>query len=168
MASQKDKRQRVSDLLWVQIDPKSIPNLVGVSLRTVYNVKKPIDMDNGIHMKLGNRGVNKKLNRDFIDALKTKIAKDPTTSICKIDAELKLDPKTVRTAVHDDFGLKSYPRMPRHLLIKCMKARRLERCKKVLRYIKNHGFTVQISLMRKCSQWTLFSTAETTGTSQSQ
>ncbi len=77
-------------------------------------------------------------------ASRLKFAKDPTTSIHKIAAELKVDTKTVRMAMHDDLGLKSYTRMPRHLVMECMKARRLERCKKVLRYIKNHGSTVKI------------------------
>ncbi len=99
-----------------QIYTKSIPNIFGVSLRTVYNVKKATYMGSVIQRKPGNGGVNKKQNRDSIDALKTKIAKDPTTSIRKIAAELKLDPKTVRTAVHDDLGLKSYTRTQRHLL----------------------------------------------------
>ncbi len=64
-------------------------------MRTVYNVKKTIDMGNGIQRKPDSSGVNKKLNRDFIDALKTIIAKDPTTSIRKIASEIKVDPKTV-------------------------------------------------------------------------
>ncbi len=50
----------------------------GVSLRTVYNVKKIIDMGNGIQRKPGNGRFNKKRNRDLIDALKTKIAKNQT------------------------------------------------------------------------------------------
>ncbi len=130
--SQKDNRQRVSDLLHAQIDAKSI-------LQTVYNVKKTIDMGNCLQRKPGSGRVNKKWNCDFIDALKTIIAKYLTTSIHKIAAELKVDPKTVRTSVHYDLGLKSYTRTPWHLLTECMKARRLERCKKVLIYIKNHG-----------------------------
>ncbi len=128
MTSQKDKWQRVSDLFHAQIDPKNIPNIVQVSLCTVYNVKKTIDMCNGIQLNPGSGGVNKKWNRDFIDSLKTKIAKDPTTSIRKIAVELKVDPKTAeRPCMMTYLDLKSYTRMPRHLLIKCMKARRLKR-----------------------------------------
>ncbi len=52
--------------------------------------------------------------------------------------------KIFSTAVHDDLSLKSYTRTPRHLITECMKARRWERCNKVLRYIKNHGSTVKI------------------------
>ena len=47
-------------------------------------------------------------------------------------------------AMHDDLGLKSYARTPRHLLTESMKARRLERSKKVLSYLKQHGSTVKV------------------------
>ncbi len=95
-------------------------------------------------MKPGSAGVNKKRYQDFIDALKTKIAKNPTTSIRKIAVDLKVNPKTVRTTLHDDLGLKSYTRTPRYLLTECIQSRRLEMCKKVLIYIKNHLSTVKI------------------------
>ncbi len=108
MATQKVKRQRLSDLLHAQIDSK-----LTQSLRTVYNINKTIDMGNGIQRKPSSVGVNKKWNRDFIDALKTKIAKDPTTSIRKKAAELKVKPKTVRTAVHGDLDIESYTRIHR-------------------------------------------------------
>ncbi len=62
-------------------------------MRTVYNIKKTIYMGNGIQRKPASGGINKKRSRDFIDALKTKIAKDPTISIYKIADELKMDPR---------------------------------------------------------------------------
>ncbi len=39
---------------------KASPNIVGVSLRTVYCVKKTIDMGNDIQRKPDSGGVNKK------------------------------------------------------------------------------------------------------------
>ncbi len=96
MASQKDKRQRVSDLLHAQIDTQSISIIVGVSLRTIYNNHKTIDMDNSIQRKPDSGGIKNKRNRNFIDVLKTKIGKDPTISIRKITVVLKVGPKTVR------------------------------------------------------------------------
>jgi transposase len=144
MDSQKDKRQRVSDLIRAQIDPKKIHNIVGVSLSTVYNVKNTRYLGNGIQRKTGSGVINKKRNRDFVNAFKSKMSKDSTTSMRKIAAELKVDPKTIRMSVHEDLGVKSNTRTTRHLLTESMKARNLERCKKVLEYIKNHGSTVKI------------------------
>lgn len=44
MVSEKDRLQRVSDLLCPQTDPQSINNNVVVLLNNLYNVKKTIDM----------------------------------------------------------------------------------------------------------------------------
>ena len=60
---------------------------------------------------------------DFLKALKVKVAKDPTISMHKMASELDVDLSTVRMAIHDDLGLKSYARIPWHLLTKSMKAR---------------------------------------------
>lgn len=80
--------------------------------------------------KPGSDGINKKCHNDFINTLKSKVSNDPTKSMRKLATELKMDAKTIRTAVKDDLKLKSYTRIPRHLLTRPMKAIRLERCKK--------------------------------------
>jgi hypothetical protein len=64
-------------------------------------------------------------------------------------AELNVDPMTVRSAMHENFGLKSYTRTMRHLLTESMKARRLKRCKKVLSYLKNNGDIVKLFSNKK-------------------
>ncbi len=96
-------------MLHGQIDPKIIPSYFWVSLCTVYNIKKTIDLDDDIQTKPGSSRVNRKWNQDFIYALKTEIVKDPKISICKIAAELKVDLKTERMVVHDDPALNHIP-----------------------------------------------------------
>lgn len=56
-----------------------------------------------------------------------------------------MNPKTVRTVMKNDLGLKSYTKMSRHLLTVYMKVGGLDICKKVLSYIKNYEPTVKIS-----------------------
>lgn len=92
----------------------------------------------------GSDRINRKRNNDFINKLKSKILKDPTKSTRKLATELKVDAKAIRTAVKDDLKLKSYTRTPRHLLTWSMKARRLERCKKILIYLKRNKSTMKI------------------------
>jgi len=144
MATQESKRQRVSDLLRAQVKPKTISDIVGLSLRAVYNIRKAINAGAGIKRKSGSGGANKKRTGAFLKTLESKIEKDPTKSMKKMAAELQVDPKTVRTAVHRDLNLKSYVRSPRHLLTDAMKARRLERAQKVMGYIRRHGSTIRI------------------------
>ena len=57
---------------------------------------------------------------------------------------MKVSPRTMRRAVHTDLQLKPFVRTPKHLLTPEMQARRLERGKKVLNYLKRHGPTVKI------------------------
>ncbi len=104
MSSQESKRHRVADLLHAKVDPKTILSIVGVSLRTVYNVRKTMNSGNGIQRKSGRGGSNKKRNQEFLKTVKGKIARDPTTSMRKMAAEIQVDPKTVRTTVHNDLG----------------------------------------------------------------
>lgn len=50
---QKIKQQRVSNLFCAQINCESIHNIVVASFHTVYNIKKVIDIVNGIQSKFG-------------------------------------------------------------------------------------------------------------------
>lgn len=83
-------------------------------------------------------GVNKKRDWHFL-ALKTKTTKD-LTFLCKT----AIDPKTLRMIVHDNLVFKSNTKIPRHLFTSSMNSRNQERCKKVLRYLKNRRFTFKI------------------------
>ena len=102
---QKSKRQRVCDLLNALISPKQISGIVGVSKKTVYNVKKKMIMRKTITRKTGSGESNKKRTKTFIKTLKFKIQKNPTKSMRKMARELKMDSKTVRNSVIYDLKL---------------------------------------------------------------
>jgi len=136
-------------LLRAHVYPKTIFSIVGVTQRTVRNIRKAINDGVGIRRKPGSGGGGKKTDKAFLETLAAKINKDPTTSMRKLAAELQVDPKTVRKAVQQDLGLKSYVRTPKHLLTDSMKARRLKRARKVMGYIRRRGSTVRIFLMNR-------------------
>ena len=144
MSEQERKRQRVSDLISAGTDPKMVANIVGVSLATVYNVKKAAKGGNGVSRKEGSGGNGKKRDEAFLEGLQQSVDQDPTKSIRRLATELGTSKDTVHRAISSDLGLKSFARTPRHLLTNTMKKRRLERCKKVLCYLKSHGSTVKI------------------------
>lgn len=144
MASQQRKRERVADLLHAKIAPKQICEVVGVTLKTVYNVKKAVTAGEGTDRKPGSGGANKKRTSHFLDVLQAKIKQDPTLSMRKMANQLNVNPNTIKTAVNTDLGLKSFARTPRHLLNAALKSKRLTRCKKVLHYLKTHAGTVTI------------------------
>ncbi|QQP51038.1 Uncharacterized protein FKW44_012244, partial [Caligus rogercresseyi] len=68
-------------------------------------------------------GTQQKRSGEFLDHLQEDIKKDPTKSIRKMAAERNVALITVNRAVHQDLGLKSFFRTPRHLLTATMKAR---------------------------------------------
>lgn len=144
MSNQETKRKRVCDLLDALVAPKKISTIAGVSLKTVYNIKKRMALSKTIKRKSGSGGSNKKRTKGFIKALRSEILKDPTKSMRKMAAKFEVDNKTIRNAVKYDLRLKSYTRTPKHLLTTAMKERRLERCKKVLSYLKKKSSLVTI------------------------
>ena len=84
MSNQESKRQRVCDLLNALVTPKEISRIVGMSIKTVYNVKNRMTMTKTITRKSGSGGSNKKRTKAFIKALKSKILKDPNKSMRKM------------------------------------------------------------------------------------
>ncbi len=134
MGLQEEKRHRVLDLLSAQVPPKRIAEVVGVSLITVYNIRTANMEGKGPERSEGSGGHNKKRTDHFVHNLKAKVAEDPTKSMRSLAMDMNVSPKTLRKAVNEDLGLKSYTRTTRHLLTRRMKAIRLERCKKVRSY----------------------------------
>ena len=57
---------------------------------------------------------------------------------------MNVHPSTIKLAANADLGYKSFVRTPRHLLTMSLKAKRLTRCKKVMKYLRTHGSTVKI------------------------
>ena len=137
------------DLLNASVSLKQISRIVGVSEKTVYNVKKKMIMSKTITRKTGSGGSNKKCSKTFIKTLKSKIQKDPTKSMQKVERELKVDSKTFKNSVKYDLKLKSYTRTPKHLLTTAMKEKSLERCKKITTWLKKNPSIVMIILNEK-------------------
>ncbi|XP_014784635.1 uncharacterized protein LOC106879525 [Octopus bimaculoides] len=175
VGNQESKCQRVCDLLNGLVTPKEISRIVGMSIKTVYNVKNRMAMSKTITRKSGSGGINKKRTKAFIKALKSKILKDPAKSMRKMAIELEVDNKTIRNAVKYDLRLKSNTRTRKHLLTTTMKEKRLERCKKISTWFKKKSsivtlfsdekiFTVDAVLNRRNDRFIAKSTAEVRGT----
>ena len=143
MSAQETKRQRVSDLD-AQINPKTIASIVGVSERTIRNVRTAKNEGKGVLRKKGSGGNGLKCNNEFLVSLRAKIKKDPTISMRRLADIFSVEESTIRKAVHDDLSLQSYICTPRLLLTTKMKAGRLKRCKKVLMCMKHSPAIVRI------------------------
>ncbi len=91
------------------------------------------------------KGNGLKHSDDFLESLKAKIKDDPTMSMRRLADYFNIDESTIQKAMHEDLSLRSYVCVPRHLTTS-LKARRLERCRKVLCYLKSNAATVKIFL----------------------
>jgi len=63
--------------------------------------------------------------------------------------ELGVSLFTIRKAVHENLGLNSFARTPRHLLTATMKEKSLDGCKKLLCYFRHIGSIMKISSNKK-------------------
>ncbi len=134
MSEQEQKRQRVYDLLDAGISQSKISEIVKMDMRSVHHIQQAKNDRKGVKRAPGSGGHNLKCTPAFLSDLKAKIDEDPTVSMVRRSRELGVSVGTVRMAVHNDLGLKSFVRVPRHLLTMSMKEKRLERCQKLLTF----------------------------------
>lgn len=107
----------------------------------------------------------KKRNHEFLEQLQTTINEDPSISMRTLAKKMKVDPKTIRTAVHDDLHCKSYVLKVRQTLSEATKAKRLERCNLLLTSLKHAAsgrirffsdekiFTIDAKVNRRNDRW---------------
>ena len=108
MAAQQQKRHTVADSLHAKVKAKSISDIVGVSLKTMYNIKKAMTTEYGIKKMSGSGGSKRKRNPEFFDGLKSMISEVPTTLMKKLAGELSVGLQAIWIAVHQNLGLKSF------------------------------------------------------------
>lgn len=99
MAEREANRYRVADLLRAGVTPKIASETVGVSLVTVYAVKKAMNDGKRLDRKPGSGGHNKIRDPDFVAAVRAKISDDPTTSMRKMARDLEVNTMTVRKKI---------------------------------------------------------------------
>ena len=80
----------------------------------------------------------------FLDDLKVNIDADPTVSMRRHAKNFKVSRRPIERVVHDDLGLKSYACTPWHLLAASLKEKQLEKCQKILNYLRHHAPTMKI------------------------
>ena len=104
---------------------------IDINVLTIHHIQNDKTTSKDIERTPDSGGHNKRQVEAFLDSLNTTTSSDPTKSMSRLSNEPKIDPKTVNGAVHDDLGMKSYVRVPRHLLTTTLMKKRLARCIKI-------------------------------------
>lgn len=87
MSPQEANSQRIADSLCAGVNVKRIAETGNVSLSTVTISRKV----RGIEMEQGTGGANNKRDSDLVMAHKTKVSRDSTTPLRKVDVDIKID-----------------------------------------------------------------------------
>ncbi len=119
-------------------------------LATIYRVKNQYHARGDVSRAPGTGQKRRIRDTAFLEA---EVTDKPDKSMREITKEVGTDEKTIRKAVHEDLGLKSYVRRQRQLLTTTNKANRVARCKLLVNWMKAHGSTIQIFSDKKA--WTV-------------
>ena len=98
----------------------------------------------GLDRNEGSCGNGLKRDTTFLEQLEARIKEDPTRSMRRLAIEFKVSEKTICNAVHGNFGLNIFAQVPRHLLTVSLKEKRLNRCQKLVNWLKSNPATVKI------------------------
>ena len=144
MVGQFNNRQRVHDLLRAEVAKNEIAEIVGVNIRTVRRIESKLKAGKGLERSTGSGRPRNKRTGAFIKDLESEIRADPTQSMERLSRKLEVSRRTVQRATYDDLGFKSYVRTQRHFLSSIMKEKRLERCRKLINYLRKRPSIVKI------------------------
>jgi len=146
------KRQRVSDLLDAAVPITDIVKIVECHKSFVFKVKAMKKAGKSLARSPGSGGHNKIRSEEFLTGVACAIEADPTASIRSMAKDLGVSEKTIRRSV-GDLGAFSYVRRKRQLLTEATKARRVEKGRKLLNWLKSNSSTVRIFSDKK--NWTV-------------
>ena len=133
---------------------KSCPEIIrstGYPKSTVYRIVAKFDSERTVDRKIHKPRKDRKRTKTFLAGLNRSLKADPTQSMAKLAKKRNVSDRTIRRAVNEDLGMKSYVRRRRNLLTARSKALRLERCPVLLNHLKNKGGCVRIFIDEKKS-----------------
>lgn len=163
VSSEEEKRRRIIDLKNADVPVGRIADIVKVDRKTVSRVWERYKASGTVERK-ATATHNKKRTEEFLANLENEIKDDPGKSMRAHAREKGVAERTIRRAV-SDLGLKSYGRQVKQLLTTKNKESRVERCGKILNFLKHvpkatvkifsdkKVFTVDQAFNRRNDRW---------------
>ena len=133
------KRERIASLLRASVPQNKIAELEKVSPTTVYKVKKRMEAGGNLNRKKRVTPNRLVLTPPVLKDIKASYGANKTISINKMAKIKDLKVTTLKRGLKK-LGLKSRVRPRRHLLTSNQKVKRLERCQKILSFIKSKKY----------------------------
>ena len=131
-----EKREAIVAALLAGKTNKEVVEQLKVSAKTVYNVKKRFEAGKGLGHQSGAGRPKSVTTPRLINAIKSRVARNPVQTMRGMARDLNVSEKTVRRIVKKNLKAKSFARNQKFLLTDRIKISRLERCKKILNKLK--------------------------------
>ena len=131
-----EKREAIVAALLAGKSNKEVVEELKVSAKTVYNVKKCFEEGKGLGHQSGAGRPKSVSTPRLINAIKSRVARNPVQTMRGMARDLNVSEKTVRRIVKDKLKAKSFARNQKFLLTDRIKTTRLDRCKKILNQMK--------------------------------
>lgn len=131
------KRQRILDFLSAGKQPDEVAKAVGVHRATVFRVQARFKATGTINRQIGSGRPRSKRTPAIISAVKARIRRNPIRSMRQMAKDFNMDSKSMRNLIKHDIGARSLARIPRPLQTLVNKEKRLQRCKRILSFLKN-------------------------------
>jgi hypothetical protein len=157
------KRSAICELRRAGHSPAFIAKSLQYPRQTVYDVCKRFD-ESGQDQRAAHKPRSDKIRKPrFLAGLKRSVKANPTVSFSTLAKKRAVSITTIHRGIKE-LGLTSYAQGKRHLLTNRMKEVRLERCRKVLNWLKSNGsaikffsdekiFTVDRAFNRRNDRW---------------
>ena len=120
--------------------PMNIAKSFGVARSTVYNVYK-LYKDTGDYAKQsGNAGRPRSVRKEeTVDKVKKIVEENPNTSVRQLARDLNVSKTTMGNLVRSDLGMRNRAVVPCQMLTTAQREKRLERCQRILNFLKSNG-----------------------------
>jgi transposase len=131
-----EKREAIVAALLAGKCTKVIVEECKVSEKTIYNVKRCLKEGKGLAHQSGAGRPKSVTTPRLINAIKSRVARNPVRTMRGMARDLNVSEKTVRRIVKKNLKAKSFARNQKFLLTDRIKISRLERCKKIMNQLK--------------------------------
>ena len=136
-----EKREAILAAVLAGKTNKEIQETVGVSRKTIFNVKRDLRERGTLQRKSGSGRRPSVVTKRLVNLIKSRVARNPIRTIRGMAREVGVAESSLRRAVAKA-GVKSNARTEKFLLTERLKAARLEKAKKLLNLLKKKTPTI--------------------------
>ena len=143
LTTQEERRRKIKSMLQAGKSTSEIRAALDVNRTAIFRVKKLLAETGDVKRRAGSGAKRTKRTKTLVKAVKAKIQRNPRRSMRQLSKEHSVSPRTMRRTILD-LGMKSRAVTTRQYISESQKARRLQRSRKILSWLKSHPGVVTV------------------------